>query len=264
MSTPSTAFDFDLLDDLALGVERGLVRSDTLPPLHAEMMGPLLEVVSIARVWQDQQISNLNWLHKHKFDALFEDVTTLRKTTQNTGIPLGWIVGDQFADNTPWTGFLMRVSAAIKNQGYDKRTKQAVMATFGEFRSNVIEHAVDYSSAIAAFNASLNDFEIVVSDTGRGVLESIKENPNYHDLTDNGEALSLVVTDGISRHNDPGRGHGFTHLFDGLSNRFNHIRLRSGDHALEVHRENADQPMSRISEKASIKGFYAYARISRV
>ena len=60
---------------------------------------------------------------------------------QRTGVSTGWICGDQLDDETHWTGFLMRTSAVCKAGGFDKRAKSAIMATFGEFRSNVLEHA---------------------------------------------------------------------------------------------------------------------------
>jgi hypothetical protein len=77
-----------------------------------------------------------------------------------------------------------------------------------------------------------------------------------------GSLLSGNQQDGVSRHDDPERGHGFTHLFQGLANRFNHIRLRSGDHALEVFRQNGERPTERISQKAKIPGLLVYARFN--
>ena len=118
--------------------------------------------------------------------------------------------------------------------------------------------------AIAAFHFSGKSLEIVVADRGCGALGSMRKSEKFHDLNDAGHALKLIITDGVSRHDDPARGHGFTHLFKGLANRFNHIRLRSGDHALEVVRSERERPFEQISQKAHISGLLVYARFDRV
>jgi hypothetical protein len=41
--------------------------------------------------------------------------------------------------------------------------------------------------------------EFVVADRGIGVLSSLKQNPEYADLSDAGAALQLAITDGVSR-----------------------------------------------------------------
>lgn len=263
MSTSDILLDFNLLDDLALAVERNNVAMEDLPKINTEELGPLVEAISLASEWRHRELASFDWLNKGVFNELFTDAITQQTRTQFTGNSTGWLSADTFADDTPWTGFLMRVSAAIKNSGFDTRTKQAIMATFGEFRSNVIEHAGRNDGVLVAFHSYLTSFELVIADRGRGVLDSIKEIPAHENLNDVGQALKLTVTDGVSRHNDPQRGHGFSHLFEGLANRFNHIRLRSGDHALEVFRENNAPPTERISQKAHIPGLFIYARFNK-
>lgn len=254
---------FKLLDDLALGVERECVNASALSDIRANRLGPIVEAMSLASKWHQKELAQLNWLYKGAFESMFLDVCSVQTRTQQTGTLTGWIAADQFADDTFWTGFVMRVSAAINLGGFDERTKKAIMATFGEFRSNVFEHADVRGAALAAFHVNGSGFELTVMDQGRGVLSSIRENQNYKTLViDAGHALKLAVTDGVSRYGNPQRGHGFTHLFKGLANRFNHIRLRSGDHALEVFRENQSAPRERISPKAYISGLLVYAHIS--
>lgn len=255
--------DFNLLDELALDIEHECVDVSTLSRIEVDRLGPAVEVMSLATRWHQGELAKLNWLQKGRFEPLFFDVRYYRTQMQKTGILTGWITADQFADDVLWTGFLMRVSAAIKLGGFDERAKKAIMATFGEFRSNVFEHANVKGAALAVFHANRSEFEIAVADQGQGVLASIRKNQNYKTLTDAGHALKLAVTDGVSRYDDPQRGHGFTHLFKGLANRFNHIRLRSDDHALEVFRGNEATPRERISQKAGIPGLFVYACIGR-
>lgn len=264
MSVVDVNLGFKLLDDLALGVEQECVNASALSGIRVNRLGPIVEVISLASEWRQKELAKLDWLCKGDFESMFLDARSLQTRTQQTGTLTGWIAADQFADDTFWTGFVMRVSAAINSSEFDGRTKKAIMATFGEFRSNVFEHADVKGAALAAFHVNGSGFELTVADQGRGVLASIRENQNYKtESIDAGHALKLAVTDGVSRHDNSQRGYGFTHLFKGLANRFNHIRLRSDDYALEVFRENESAPRERISQKAHIPGLFVYAQIGR-
>lgn len=254
------SLNFDLVDDLALGVERARIDIEALGQVIASELGPFIETAIMASTWEQSALTDFEWLQAEGFRAVLGDLQSQATQEQRTGVTTGWICGDQIADDTPWTGFLIRVSSVCKTNGFDHRTKNAIMATFGEFRSNILEHAGRTDGAIAAFHLSATDLEIVVADNGRGALASMREAVRYRSLDDSGSALKLIVTDGVSRYDDPARGHGFTHLFQGLANRFNHIRLRSGDHALEVFRTNGQTPFEKISQKAQIPGLLIYAR----
>lgn len=255
------SLDFDLVDDLALGVERERIDLDALGQVTAGELGPVIEAAIMASTWGQSCWFDLGWLQADGFRAVLGDLQSQATQEQRTGVTTGWICGDLIADDTPWTGFLIRVSSICKTKGFDHRTKNAIIATFGEFRSNILEHAGRTQGAIAAFHLGATDLEIVVADKGRGALASMREAAQYRSLDDSGSALRLIVTDGVSRHDDPARGHGFTHLFQGLANRFNHIRLRSGDHALEVFRAIGQRPVEKISQKAQIPGLLIYARL---
>lgn len=263
MPLDELSLDFELLDDLALGVERGRIIASDLGQVRVPSFGPVIEATFTASNWGDSVLARLGWIQAERFGDILRELRFQEVREQKTGVSTGWICGDQLADDTRWTGFLMRVSAACKNARFDSRTKNAIMATFGEFRSNILEHAGKTKGAIAAFHFGVDTFEIVVADKGRGALASMRKAAKYHELDDAGRALKLIVTDGVSRHDDPARGHGFTQLFKGLSNRFNHIRLRSDDHALEVFRRNGEPPTEKISQKARIAGFLIYAQLNK-
>lgn len=263
MRSVELSLDFSVLDDLALGVERSRINASDLGEVKAHRIGAVIEAAFTAINWQDPNWASLDWLSAGCFDEVLTDLMSQKTQEQRTGVSTGWICGDQIADETQWTGFLMRVSAVCKSGGFDKRTKNAIMATFGEFRSNILEHAGKTVGAIATFHFGTGGLEIVVADQGQGALASMRNSEKYGQLDDSGRALKLIVTDGVSRYDDPERGHGFTHLFQGLANRFNHIRLRSGDHALEVFRSHGKTPMERISQKANIPGLLIYALFSK-
>lgn len=262
MPEKNLTLDFDLLDDLALGVERSRIELADLGSVSANILGPLIEMAFVAVDWGQHELLELKWLQADGFSEILRNLESHNTEEQRTGVKTGWICGDQLGDDTLWTGFLIRVSSVCKSGGFDRRAKNAIMATFGEFRSNILEHAGQMRGAIAAFHLGDAGLEIIVADKGRGALASIQMADKYRSLDDSGRALKLIVTDGVSRYDNPDRGHGFTHLFQGLANRFNHIRLRSGDHALEVFRDNGVRPSERISQKAGIRGLLVYARFN--
>lgn len=263
MTSSTTNLDFSVLNHIALGINRGRVNADAPPHCSASALGPVAEAISVTTPWNESRFAALGWIELGQFLNLVDDVRAGETREQTTGVMTGWIASDCFEKKIHWTGFLMRVSSVVKTGGFDDHSKSAIMATFGEFRSNVIEHAGDLRGSFAAFHLSDAALEIVVCDLGRGVLDSLRDNPAHSELNDHGHALKLAVSKGVSRHQDPQRGNGFSFLFEGLANRFNHIRLRSGDHALDVFRIGAGAPAERTSQAAHIPGLLAYARFDR-
>ncbi|MCA8891432.1 MAG: hypothetical protein KDA56_06350 [Hyphomonas sp.] len=257
------SLDFKTLDDLALGAGRGALILDSLPPIQAQALGPVVEALSLTPAWQASSLDGFGWLDAGQFIHMVGDVEAGRTSSQVAGAQVGWICWDHMFDKVHWTGFLMRLAAAINTQRFDERVRNGVSAMLGEFRSNIAEHANLREGAVAAYCANSDALEIAIADRGRGVLQSLRENPLYASLADSGHALRLSVSEGVSRHPDPGRGHGFTHLFRGLANRFSYIRLRSGDHALEITRSESGQPMERLSQKAAVPGLLIYSRFDR-
>lgn len=262
MTQEPIELDFKSLDDLALGVALNRVSSYSLPEISLNRLGPIIEGLSVSENWQSPLWERPS-LKIGRFSGLVNDTINGKTRTQMSGAPLGWICADQIFNNGGWTGFQIRISAAMNAGGFDTRTKNGVVAMLGEFRSNIAEHAGSFAGSVVAFCMDDSIFEVVVADRGRGVLQSLRDNPKFADLDDAGQALRLAVSEGVSRHADSCRGHGFTPLFKGLANRFSHIRLRSGNHALEVFQTSEEKPMERISQKAENPGLFVYARFDR-
>ena len=66
----------------------------------------------------------------------------------------------------------------------------------GELQDNVFEHSGRPESGVVAYAASNGAFEFVVADAGRGVLASLRENPEFAGLADSGAALRVAVLTG--------------------------------------------------------------------
>lgn len=263
MAETTQDLDFALLDDLAIAIARGRISANTLPPIRASRLGPLAECLFLSSRWSCQNLRSLNWLQKGQFSSLIADAQASKTSAQRTAVPTGWICADQIFDTTLYNRFRMSVGSALNSRAFGDRIKNGVIAMLQEFRTNVHQHANGSDGCLAAFHANTTSFEVLVADRGRGVVQSLKENPEYADLDHAGEALRLAITDGVSRHTDPRRGRGFNELFLGLANRVSHIRLRSGDHALEVIRQDNQPPIESISVKPEIPGLFVYARFDK-
>jgi len=263
MGEAAQDLDFALLDDLAIAIARGRISANTLPPIKASKLGPLAECLFLSSRWSCQNLRSLGWLEKGQFSSLVKDTQASKTSAQRTAVPTGWICADQIFDTRHYHRFRMSVGSALNSRAFGDRVKHGVIAMLQEFRTNVHQHANGSDGCLAAFHANASSFEVLVADRGRGVVQSLKDNPEYADLDHAGKALRLAITDGVSRHTDPRRGRGFNELFLGLANRFSHIRLRSGDHALEVIHQGASAPVESISVKPDIPGLFIYARFDK-
>jgi hypothetical protein len=132
-----------------------------------------------------------------------------------------------------------------------------LVAAIGELYSNVVEHSQRIDSGYVAYSGNNGRFEFVVGDSGIGVLKSLTSNPTFANIADFGRALELVLSDGVSRHDqDDGHGHGFRPLFVGLANLSKSIRFHSGDHSREIVRNDDGSLSSRTRQISTLDGFF--------
>ena len=109
------------------------------------------------------------------------------------------------------------------------------MGALGELQDNIFEHSGRPATGLVAYGAGNGAFEFVVADAGRGVLASLRENPEFARLADSGVALRVAASDGASRYaRSTGHGYGISQLFRALAHHSARLRFRSGDHALRV------------------------------
>ena len=159
------------------------------------------------------------------------------------------------------TGFLMKVQRAAR--GISKLSGSVpgqMAAAIQELEGNIQEHSGAASTGVLVFRATTNVFEFVVADRGIGILASLRSSPTYHGLCDYGSALELALTDGASRFCDPRRGHGFRPLFQGLTDLNGYLRFRTGDGAIVMDGTAPTLAVAQISQKPSLKGFFASVR----
>jgi anti-sigma regulatory factor (Ser/Thr protein kinase) len=118
--------------------------------------------------------------------------------------------------------------AALRQAGMKPKYAGALTGALTEMASNAVEHASSPASPVASFEVTRGSWSFGVTDVGRGVLASLQENPAYAELEGEGEALKLVLQEGVSRTGKPDRGLGFSSVFKALVDRRATLRFRSG------------------------------------
>ena len=102
-------------------------------------------------------------------------------------------------------------------------------------QDNVYEHSGAAHTGLVAYAVGDRSLEFVVSDRGMGVLETLRQNPNYVHLPDAGAALEEAIKPGVSRFPaETGRGQGYVQLYRAMVTHRAELRFRSGDHALTL------------------------------
>jgi hypothetical protein len=139
------------------------------------------------------------------------------------------------AERLAWEQWAKHAENAAVAAGLTKGLVGGLMGALGELQDNVFEHSGRPESGVVVYAANNGAFEFVVADGGRGVLASLRENPEFSLLPDSGAALRVAVSDGASRHaRSTGHGYGIGQLFRALAHDAAELRFRSGDHALRL------------------------------
>jgi hypothetical protein len=122
---------------------------------------------------------------------------------------------------------------------------------------NTIIHSQDAAGAIAGYQWSDGSTTYCVADAGIGVLQSLRQSPEYQQLDDYGTALQTAVQDGASRFgSDRGRGLGFKQVLRSLAGIGGQLRFRSGDFSLELEGQNLTYLAAASSQRAFLQGFF--------
>jgi hypothetical protein len=161
----------------------------------------------------------------------------------------------------PRTRFLMAARKSAEAAGLPAATAQSMAAALKELESNIREHSEKPESGLLAFQMTPNCFEFVAADNGIGILATLRDAPEFKNLTDHGRALHAALQEGVSRHGrDPNHGNGFRDLFAGLRSLSADLRFRSGDHALIISGSLPGLSQAQLAQKSPFQGFLAAVR----
>lgn len=137
--------------------------------------------------------------------------------------------------NPVWEQWVLHAENAAKNKGFPVGLVASLAGAMGELQDNVYQHSGAAHTGLVAYAVTDKSFEFVVADRGMGVLETLRQNPDYAYLSDAGAALTEAIRPGVSRFPaSSGRGLGFIQLCKSMVTDRVELRFRSGDHALTL------------------------------
>lgn len=261
MSLPEPApFTFALLDDLCFAAVRGRLKPlpDGAYGLHG--LGPVLELARLSTAGLLPPPSRANWLALDDAadfgKALGEGRTSWSCRLRHLGFLR--MRSSRPEDETEENAFKLEAQRAAHTVGFPRKLAAQLIGAFEEIQGNVYDHSGSSGSGLAAYRATARRFEFVVSDGCVGALASLKTCADYAHLTDHGEALKLMLMDGVSRYGKgTSHGTGFRPLFSGLANLNGELRFRSGDQALTIDGVNPGSIPTKTWDKVPITGFIA-------
>jgi hypothetical protein len=230
---------FETVDDLLWQADAG--RLPHLPPLTLERsgrIGPLMEL-AIARLAARDAYRSVT-IEPPVFNQIERGVA--KGAISGAGVhdragvfPLSRYDLSAGAENAQYDQWMKHAENAAVAAGLARGLVAGLIGAMGELQDNVFEHSDRPASGLLAYGASNGAFELVVADAGRGVLASLRENPEFAHLADSGAALRVAVSDGASRYaRSTGHGYGIGQLFRALAHHAAELRFRSGDHALRL------------------------------
>lgn len=127
--------------------------------------------------------------------------------------------------------FESRFTKALSVNGF-KQKAEAFAGVLREMADNVVQHS-NLNGAdpqgLVGYHVTTGRFSMSIGDTGSGVLNSLKTNPEWEHLTSSTDALLAVVHQGASRRPFMGRGEGFAQLFKSILDHNGEVELRSLD-----------------------------------
>jgi hypothetical protein len=147
------------------------------------------------------------------------------------------IRGREWADERQYHPFESRFCKAAKRAGFGDKAEALSGALF-EMADNVSQHSGADSSSpapgVIGYYICDGHVAFSIADLGRGVLDSLKENPHWHKLQNSKDALMAIVKDHASRRPYGGDGEGFKEVFRSLANLNGLIELFSGDGRVRI------------------------------
>ncbi len=261
---PARKLTFAALDELAFASVNASARLRDIQPssLLPTSLGPLIELMFLASEGFLPK-SAINWLCSANLADFLAAWSSGRRQWLSRTSHLGFIRTRE--ESSSWyfdsSDFLMRVQRAGREISKLPDSVPGQMASaIGELEGNIQEHSEAASTGVLVFRATDSILEFVVADRGIGLLRSLRNSPKYGELNDHGSALELALTDGVSRVNDPLRGHGFRPIFQGLANLNGYLRFRTGDSAIVMDGTAPTLATAQLSQKPNFNGFFVSVR----
>jgi len=164
------------------------------------------------------------------------------------------------ADSQFFGEYLIRFEFSAKQIGIPKKSAIALQAALEEMATNVVNHAEASVPALIGYEVRQSVAQFCVVDVGRGVLDSLRENPSYSHLTLHSEAIRTALHNGVSRvAGDIHRGNGFNSVFKALAEQWGRLRFRSGQGVITMNGMALDADQGQERDLPYLDGFQVAA-----
>ncbi|PWU45612.1 hypothetical protein DLJ47_34120 [Micromonospora sp. S4605] len=160
-------------------------------------------------------------------------------------------------------GRVGRVALARLEVPFSRRAVQSI----GELVDNAVSHGASTIGAFAAVQAysgrtsRRRGLEFAICDTGIGILEHLRKNPENRDLPGDEAALERALQRGVTGTEDK-RGNGLADLFNVTGNAgYSLLVLRSGRGLASVAARQHDRRPAYATTEDEIRGTWAWLRV---
>lgn len=258
MDAKEFSADFETVDDLLwAATTKQLAAKGVIRILAQKRVGPLVELTQARRLMPNaySQVGCEN--------PATSSISAALDRGQISGTSFGSTFGvlplscrKNAGQDDTYELWKVRMEKAAEAINFPASLAQALLGALGELEDNINLHSEKAASGILVYSTDSGMLEFVVSDTGIGVLESLRKNSEFSTLNDSGTALSIAIADGNSRFDrTSGHGLGIGQLFRALAGYEGEVRFRSGDHALTLSGRNPGQNGTlKLARKANLAG----------
>ena len=144
---------------------------------------------------------------------------------------------DEISDQG-WLLFQGRFKRSLQQRGFGTKMALALSKAMGDMADNVVQHSAKTTASsapgIVGYHVGARSMTYAVADVGRGVLDSLRENPKWSGLQNSKIALREAICNFATRRADRKVGNGFQDVHKSLVDLNGDLRFRSGDGVLTM------------------------------
>ena len=131
--------------------------------------------------------------------------------------------------SSDWQEFLIRYERSTIDCGFSNAVAIKLHAALYELAENSVIHSAASTDTLVGYRVLAGVSQFCIADVGIGVLASLKQCPDFSNLSTHVEGLRLALHDGISRFGKGQGGYGFGRVFKSLAEQWGSLRFRSGE-----------------------------------
>ncbi len=140
-------------------------------------------------------------------------------------------------DGFEWSLFQERFKRSLQERGFSGKMALALSKALREMADNIPRHSSlsqdRPSPGVVGYRVQDGRMSFAVADVGRGVLDSLRQNPKWAGLQASADALERAVWGATSNPHEE-QGDGFGQVHRALSDLNGLLRFRSGDGAFTI------------------------------